>query len=55
LRFIETNALIPTKFCTAITTTNVLRGWSKHAHNRFKIANGLHFEKLKNRHISAMV
>jgi len=35
--------------------TNTIRGWSKRVHNKSKMADDRHFEKLQNRHISVTV
>jgi len=43
------------EFCTTFKTPNALREWSKHKHDKFTMADGCHFEKLKSHDISATV
>jgi len=40
LHTIETNTSIPTTFCPVTKPPNVCRWWSKHAQNKFKMADG---------------
>ena len=39
------------KFCIATKTTNYVRGWSKQAYNKYKVADDHHLQKSKNRQI----
>ena len=46
VHIIKTTASIPTKFCTVIKTKNALRGWSRHAHYKSKMADSRHLGKI---------